>query len=336
MKKEKIFLKEIDKFALQNSLKNLSNAYSNFFKKQKRTNLKFTKETVEKANKLGKSLTNYDMDGHPKFKNKHNNFNSYRTNFTNNNIEIFKKSIKLPKLKLIKRKGYKNIEGKIISATISKNTVNQYYCSLLIEKDIIKLPEVTSTIGIDLGIKNFAILSNGEVILNHNTLNKYESKLKKEQKRLSSKEKGSNNYKKQQYKLAKVYNKIKNIRHDFLNKITTKLIKENQIICLEDLNVKGMLQNHHLAKAISNLGINEFENKLKYKANWYGRVIQYVDRFYPSSQLCHECGSQNPLVKNLSIREWICPKCNTIHDRDLNAALNIKKEGLRLYHLNIV
>ncbi|NME95351.1 IS200/IS605 family element transposase accessory protein TnpB [Clostridium cochlearium] len=303
LKKQKLFLKEVDKFSLQNSLRDLDNAFKNFF----------------------------NGSGYPKFKSKKHHHHSYRTNLTNNNIEVFEKHIKLPKLGRIKRKGYKNIEGKIISATISKSSTGKYFCSLVVEKEIIPLPKANSNIGIDLGIKAFATLSNGEIITNPKTLYRYEAKLKREQRKLSKKVKGSKNFNKQRLKVSKLHEKVANIRQDFLHKVTTKLINENQVICLEDLNVKGMLKNHHLAKTISDVGLNKFLTYLSYKADWHGRTIIQVDRFYPSSQLCSKCGYKNPLVKNLGIREWECPSCGTVHDRDINASINILQEGLRIY-----
>ncbi len=303
LKKEKLFLKEIDKFALQNSLKDMDRAFKNFF----------------------------NGSGYPKYKSKRDNYKSYRTNFTNNNIEVFEKYIKLPKLGKIRRRGYNHaIEGKIISATISKTPTGKYYCSLLMDTIIKELSKVNQNVGIDLGVKVFATCSDGAVVYNPRTLYKYEHKLKVQQKILSRKVKGSNNFHKQRLIVAKLHEKVANIRNDFLNKVTTKLINENQVIVLEDLNIKGMVQNHNLAKAIMDLGVNKFENKLKYKADWYKRTIIYVDRFYPSSQLCSVCGTQNPLVKNLAVREWICPSCQTKHDRDYNASKNILQEGLRI------
>jgi len=307
-KSEKPFLKEIDKFALQNTLRDLDIAFKNFF----------------------------NGSGYPKYKSKRDNTKSYRTNFTNNNIEVFEKYIKLPKVGKIRRRGYNHIiEDKVISATISKTPTGKYYCSLLINVDVKSLPKTNSNIGIDLGIKVFATCSNGEVIENPRTLSKFEKKLKIQQHILSRKQKGSKNFHKQRLKVAKLHEKIANIRLDFINKVTSKLINENQVIVLEDLDIKEMVLNNKLAKAIMDLGINKFETKLKYKATWYDRDLIYIDRFFPSSQLCSACGQINPLVKNLAIRKWICPSCGVTHNRDENASLNILNEGLRLHKQSV-
>ena len=300
------FLKEVDKFALQNSLKHLDASYKNFFK---------------------------NGFGFPKFKSKHNKVNSYTTNFTNNNIKVTDKYVQLPKVGKVKYRGYKNNnigDYKIISATISRNNLNQYYCSVLCELEITPLPTLTKEVGIDLGVKTFATLSDGNSISNPRTLFKYESKLKKEQRRLSKKQKGSKNQEKQRLILAKIHQKIANIREDFLQKESTKIIIENQVICLECLSVKNMMTSDKLknmAKELSNVGLNRFVNLLTYKADWYGRNLIKIDRYYPSSQLCNCCGYKNTKL-DINDRIWLCPSCNTLLDRDYNASLNILKEGL--------
>lgn len=303
------WLKEPDKFSLQNSLKNLENSYKMFFN---------------------------NGSGFPKFKAKRNNKQSYTTNFTNNNIEVNNHHIKLPKIGKVKYKGYKNNnigEFKIIKATISKNNLNQYYCSITCEVDISPLPKLATKVGIDLGVKDFATFSNGIKIPNNRTLFKYEHKLKKAQRRLSKKEKGSKNFIKQRLKVAKLHQKVANIREDFLQKVTTNIIRENQIICIEDLSVKNMMTGlkatSKMNKELSNVGLYKFCSLLSYKADWYGRNLIKVNRYYPSSQLCSCCGYKNTTL-DLKDREWICPSCNTKHDRDYNASLNILKEGLRI------
>lgn len=205
------------------------------------------------------------------------------------------------------------------------------YCCTDVE--IEKYDDNKNIIGIDLGIKDFAICSNGETIANPKYLSKLEKKLKREQRKLSKKKKGSKNRNKQRVKLNIVHEKIANQRNDFLHKTSTKLIRENQIICFEDLNVKDMVKNHKLAKAISDVSWSEFVRQNNYKALWHDRIIQKIDSFFPSSQLCSVCGYKNIGVKDLSIREWKCPECNTIHNRDINAAINIKNEGMRLLGL---
>lgn len=313
LKKEKEWLKEIDKFALQNSLKDLDKAYQNFFRE------------IKKSNK---------EQGFPKFKSKHNNKHSYRTTFTNNNIEIRENKIKLPKLGLVKFAKSREIKGRILNCTITKTCSGKYFISICCTNvEIEKYNNNDNIIGIDLGIKDFAICSNGEIIANPKYLSKLEKKLKREQRKLSKKKKGSKNRNKQRIKLNIVHEKIVNQRNDFLHKTSTRLIKENQIICLEDLNVKGMVKNHKLAKAINDVSWNEFVRQNNYKALWHDRIIQKVDSYFPSSQLCNVCGYKNTEVKDLSIREWECPKCNTVHNRDENAAKNIKSEGMRLLGL---
>lgn len=304
LKQVNTWLKEVDKFALQNALKDLDDAFKNFFEGRAR---------------------------YPKFKRKRNGYQSYRTAFTNNNIEIRGNKIKLPKLGWVKFSKSRDIKGRILNVVISRTSTGKYFVSVCCRVDEVKeLPKTDKVIGIDLGLKHFLIDSDGNKIEHPKYLAKLEKKLIREQRRLSRKEKGSSNYKKQLLKLAVVHERIKNQREDFLQKISSKNINENQVIVLEDLKVKNMLRNDRLSKNISDSGWGKFVSMLEYKALWYGRNIVKVDTFFPSSQICSICGYRNEKVKDLSIREWECPKCGARHDRDINASKNILSEGMRM------
>ena len=293
LKKDYEFLKEPGKDCLQNALINLDQAYSGFFK--------------------GK--------GFPKYKNKHTN-NSAKFN---QSISITEGKIKLPKIGLINYYGDREIKGTIKSITVSKNTLGMYFASVLVDTEIPKLVKIDKEIGIDLGIKHFITDSDSTKIDNPKYLIQSQKLLAKHQSRLSRKVKRSNRYNRQKEKVAKVHYKITNQRKDFLHKLSSKLINENQVIYLEDLNVAGMIKNHKLSKSISDASWSEFVRQLFYKSIWYGRDIIQIGRFEPTSKKCNVCSYINHEL-SLKDREWLCI-CGVLHDRDINAAINIKKTG---------
>ena len=269
--------------------------------------------------------------GYPKFKSKHDNHKSYTTNFTNGNIAVDFETgkIKLPKLRTVKTKLHREFTGKIKSVTVSQVPSGKYYVSILVETEHKELAHTKDSIGIDLGIKDLCITSNGKIYKNPKIIRKYERQLTKLQRQLSHKEKRSNNYYKTKKKIALYHEKIANTRKDYLHKISHRIISENQVIVSENLQIKNMVKNHHLAKAISDVSWYELTRQLEYKATWNGRKYIKIDTFYASSQLCSVCGYQNPDIKDLSVRTWICPECGAEHDRDINAAKNILADGLR-------
>lgn len=311
LKMELEWLKEVDSIAIQSAIKNLADAYNRFFKKQ---------------------------NDKPRFKSKKNNVQSYTTKYTNGNIAIVDNKIKLPKLGFVKFAKSREVHGRIMNVTVRRNSSGKYFVSILTEVDKQPLEKADSAIGIDLGITDFAILSDGHKIDNHKFTSKMEKNLKREQRKLSrraliAKNKGidlldAKNYQKQKRKVARLHERVINQRDDYLNKLSTEIIKNHDIICIEDLNAKGMLRNHKLAKSISDVSWSAFVSKLEYKATWYGKTIVKVSRWFPSSQICSDCGHHDG-KKSLKIRDWTCPICHANHDRDINASKNILAEGLR-------
>lgn len=309
LKKEedKLWLSEASNECLQQSIRNMDSAFTRFFREKK---------------------------GFPKFKSKKDARKSYKA-INGVRIDFETNRIKLPKIGWVKFYKNRTFEGKVGTVTVSKNATGKYFVSVLVD-DGIETPlkpniEYNTSVGIDVGIKDFAVFSNGCVYANPKYLEKAEKRLNVLQRRFSKKKKGSNRREKSRLKLARAYDKVTNCRTNFIHQVTSRIVRENQTIIIEDLNVSGMMKNHNLAKHISSASWSEFFRQLQYKCEWYGKNLIKIGRFEPSSKMC-TCGYINKDLK-LSQREWTCPNCGQHNDRDLLAAINIKRFGLQNQNL---
>ena len=323
LKEENEFLKEVDSTVLCSAVDDLCKAFNDYYAKRK---------------------------GYPKFKSKFSK-QSYRTScvrsrykekeYSNIEVDLLTRNIKLPKLGKVKIRGFRNrerIEGKIVNATISRETTNKYYVSVLVEEDIlIEKVTPTSIVGIDLGIKDLVVTSDGVKYSNEKVLVKYEKRLKRLQRKLSRQVKGSKNYLKTKEKIARVHARIKNYRKHYLNDIANEIVDEHDIIVTEDLKVKDMFKDKKKAfnKSLSDACVSTVRSLIEWKCKIKGKIYYKINTYYPSSQICSHCGYKNSKLKDLSIREYDCPKCGSHNDRDINASLNILFEGLKL-HYNLV
>ena len=292
----------MDSTALQMATRNLNNAYEKFF----RGEAKF-----------------------PKFKKKKKSKNSFTVNYVNANIKVWRNKVQLPKLGWVKAKTHRPLEGRIISATVSKSATGKYYLSTTVNKKIKPLPQAEEILGIDLGILHYAISSDGQKIQGPRTLRRHLTTLKREQRKLSRRVKFSNNWYKQKRRVARVHEKIHNIRNEFLHKLALRIVRDNQVVILEDLSVKNMIKNNKLAKDIADAAWGRFYQFLEYKARWHGRIVHKINKWFASSKTCYHCSYIKEEL-SLETRTWDCPNCEAKDiDRDINAAKNILRKGLQ-------
>lgn len=302
-KEEYPFLREADSSALSNAKINLDKAFNHFFK---------------------------GISQYPTFKSKKDNNFSYTTNFLSNNIRIEGSYLRLPKVKLVKIRLHRPVEGAIRSVTVTKNPSGQYHASILVDREIEKLPETEKEIGLDMGVLNLLTDSDGNKVQNPKISDKYAKRLAKEQRKLARKEKDSKNREKQRVRLARVYRKISAVRDDFLHKLSRRIVDENQVIVSEDLVIEDIIKDNDFTYDIADACWSKLIGMIEYKSEWYGRTFLKVGKFFPSSQMCSGCWHKNTGIKNISVKRWVCSECGAEHDRDINAAKNILYEGKRM------